>query len=50
MKIDVLVEESRVLHNFLEINRSLAIDPSSSQNSVDGRSSFYYDIATLMGN
>lgn len=50
VKIDILVEGSRILHNFLEINRSLAIGQSNnSRDSGEGRSSFYYDIATLMG-
>jgi hypothetical protein len=54
VKIDILVERSRALHGFLEINRSLAIigknEEGDRSESQDERSSFYYDISTLIGN
>ena len=53
VKIDILVEQSRALHGFLEINRSLAIignEEGDRSESQDERSSFYYDISTLIGN
>lgn len=47
------MSSSRALHGFLEINRSLAIDPedrAKNGDEDDDRNSFYYDISSLAEN